>query len=117
MVNVINASDEFIGVENAIYAKRISDDFINLPCLNQEPREDKLIDYIDDYTLSSDNLKSDLVKGMMSDKVFNYYSDVFSLEYYKIPMIHILKGTVTCPMILKQKNSVPLKTVKSRLCV
>ena len=38
-----------VGVENAIYAKRISDDIINLKSLNQEIGEDLLLTYIDEY--------------------------------------------------------------------
>ena len=83
MVRTVNNSNSFIGVENALYAKRISDDIINLPSLNQQNHD--MTEYIDEYEKAYDNINSQMLKDLMSDKLFRYYNKSFSFEYYKNP--------------------------------
>ena len=83
MVTAFKVLNSFAGVENAVYAKRISDDFINLPSLNQQSHE--LEDYIDEYRNAYDNIDSQLLKDLMADKLFNYYNKSFSFDYIKNP--------------------------------
>ena len=85
MIELVNNLNSFAGVEDAIYAKRISDDFVNLPSLNQEKRENKLSEYIDEYKTAKNNLKSNALKDLMAQKIFNYYYTVFSREYVSRP--------------------------------
>ena len=80
-----NTIDTFLGVENAIYAKRISDDFINSPSLNQELYENKIITDINAYKDVRSTIESDLLKDLMAKKVFNYYYNTFSHEYVLEP--------------------------------
>ena len=83
MAKAVNVLSSFAGVENAIYAKRISDDFINLPSLNQQSHE--LADYIDEYKNARDIINSQLLKDLMAEKLFKYYNKRFSLDYIKNP--------------------------------
>ena len=85
MIELVNNLNSFAGVEDAIYAKRISDDFVNLPSLNQEKRENKVSEYIDEYKTAKNNLKSNALKDLMAQKIFNYYYTVFSREYVSRP--------------------------------
>ena len=49
MVDVINSVGNAVGVEDAIYAKRISDDPLNLKSLNQEMGDDSFSIYAQNY--------------------------------------------------------------------
>lgn len=49
ILTVFERSNSFIGVENAIYAKRLRDDPINSPSLNQEGVENRFLMYADAY--------------------------------------------------------------------
>ena len=83
MISLVNSLDSFIGVENSIYAKRISDDIINLPSLNQE--EHDMAEYFEEYDVAHANINSSLLRDAMANKLFNYYSEVFSEDYLKKP--------------------------------
>lgn len=81
MVDLMNKTDSCIGVENALYAKRISDDIINLPSLNQQRMDNNLIDYIEGYKHIRNDVKSGLLRDLMVEKLFDYYYTTFSHEY------------------------------------
>ena len=85
MANLVNKVSSCVGVENAVYAKRISDDFINFPSLNQEKYESKLIDDLREYKNIRGQIKSDMVRKLMADKVFDYYYYIFSHDYILDP--------------------------------
>lgn len=81
MARLINNLDNIVGVENAIYAQRVSDDFINLPSLTQEKYETSICDYIDAYKDIREVVKSELLKKLMVEKLFVYYYSIFSHDY------------------------------------
>ena len=83
MIELVRNLNSFLGVENAIYAKRISDDFINLPSLNQEGHD--MTEYFEQYDIAHEGIKSSLLKDAMASKLFNYYSGTFSRDYIKKP--------------------------------
>ncbi|WP_458453943.1 bifunctional glycosyltransferase/CDP-glycerol:glycerophosphate glycerophosphotransferase [Methanobrevibacter sp.] len=85
MIDLINNVNSLVGVENSVYAKRISDDFINLPSLNQERMEFNLFDYIDEYKNVRNNVKSEFLKDLMIAKIYDYYHDIFSHDYILEP--------------------------------
>ena len=49
ILTVFERSSSFIGVEDAIYLKRLRDDPINIPSLNQEEVENRFLMYADAY--------------------------------------------------------------------
>ena len=85
MANLVNKVSSCVGVENAVYAKRISDDFINFPSLNQEKYESKLIDDLREYKNIRGQIKSDMVRKLMANKIFDYYYYIFSHDYILDP--------------------------------
>ena len=92
MVDLINDIDSFFGVENAIYAKRISDDFINSPSLNQELEDNKGINDINAYMDIRDRIESELLKKLMINKIFDYYYTTFSHEFILEPNYKYLES-------------------------
>ena len=89
--DIVNKIESFIGVENAIYAKRIRDDPINLTSLNQEPKEDEFLLFTTEYEnvkkeLEKSNTKtSKLLKSEMENKLLKFYSDRFSTKFNSSP--------------------------------
>ena len=92
MVDLINDIDSFFGVENAIYAKRISDDFINSPSLNQELEDNKGINDINAYMDIRDRIESELLKKLMINKIFDYSYTTFSHEFILEPNYKYLES-------------------------
>ena len=86
MVELLDRINSFKGVENAVYAKRISDDFINLPSLNQEIRNDYIFKSIEEYKAAKTAIKSDLFKELMAQKMFGYYYYTFSKTNHLQPI-------------------------------
>ena len=86
MVELLGNIHSFIGVENAVYAKRISDDFINLPSLNQEIADDYIFKSIEEYKNAKNAIKSDLLKELMAQKMFKYYYYTFSKTNHMQPI-------------------------------
>jgi CDP-glycerol glycerophosphotransferase len=80
MVGLLNSLDSFVGVENAVYAKRISDDFINLPSLGQEMWDKGIMPYLEEYKTVKTDVKSQLVRDLMAEKLFGYYYETFSRD-------------------------------------
>jgi CDP-glycerol glycerophosphotransferase len=85
MIEAVNRIDSFVGVENAIYAKRIRDDPINLTSLNQEIQKDNFLIYEKNYKKALDSVNSDLLKEIMYSKLLKYYFEIFSVKYYSSP--------------------------------
>ena len=83
--DVLNNCNTFFGVEDAIYAKRISDDPINLKSLNQEEKEDEFLIYCSEYKQSKNKLTNDLIKQEMDNKLFNYYYVDFAKNFISNP--------------------------------
>ena len=86
MVELLDRINSFKGVENAVYAKRISDDFINLPSLNQEIADDYIFKSIEEYKNAKNAIKSDLLKELMAQKMFKYYYYTFSKTNHMQPI-------------------------------
>ena len=86
MVELLDRINSFKGVENAVYAKRISDDFINLPSLNQEIGDDYIFKSIEEYKDAKTAIKSDLFKELMAQKMFGYYYYTFSKTNHLQPI-------------------------------
>lgn len=86
MIRLLDNIDSFKGVEDAVYAKRISDDFINLPSLTQEIGDDYVFKSIDEYKTARKSIKSDLLKELMAKKMFGYYYYIFSKKNHMQPI-------------------------------
>ena len=117
MANLVDNLSTFAGVENAVYAKRISDDIINLPSLTQESHE--FDDYIGEYMIAHERLESDALKDAMAGKLFDYYSSVFSLNYLKNPNQKSLDSFCEISKDFKAKSynlirKIELKSLKSK---
>ena len=80
MLSVLDDIESFYGVENALYGKRISDDFINAPSLRQI-EENSFSNYYGEYKNVLEQLKSskyDMLKREMAQSYYKYYCDIFS---------------------------------------
>lgn len=84
MINALHKFESFVGVEEALYAKRISDDHIHLPSLNQQMKDSFNV-YADNYKFAIENIDNDLLKKQMNAKLFNYYYEIFALEFFTSP--------------------------------
>ena len=82
MVNVMNNVNSMVGVEDALYAKRLSDDFVNVPCLNQEMEDEGFLVYAQNYKKAYKSLNNSLLKEIMNQKLFTYYYEVYSIKFY-----------------------------------
>lgn len=100
ILDVFKYSNSFIGVENALYAKRISDDPINCPSLNQKI-EEKYPLFIKEYKDSISNINKEQIKlrsnttdltenalekynileSELKNKMLNYYLERFSRQF------------------------------------
>ena len=85
MIQLLDNADSFKGVEDAVYAKRISDDFINLPSLTQEIGDDYIFRAIEEYKTAKNAVRSDLLKELMARKMFRYYYHIFSKKNHMRP--------------------------------
>lgn len=85
MIDVIRNCSSFIGVENAVYIKRIRDDAINLTSLNQEPKEYSFLyhcqNYWDVLSKLDDNEKFDTLRTEINYKYRRYYFNTFANLY------------------------------------
>lgn len=86
MVELLGNINSFEGVENAVYAKRISDDFINNPSLNQEMGDEYIFKSIEEYKAAKKGIKSGLLKELMGRKMFGYYYYTFSKTNHLQPV-------------------------------
>lgn len=82
MVNVMNNVNSMVGVEDALYAKRLSDDFVNVPCLNQEMEDEGFLVYAQNYKKAYKSLNNSLLKEIMNQKLFTYFYEVYSIKFY-----------------------------------
>jgi CDP-glycerol glycerophosphotransferase len=82
MARVMNRVTSMVGVEDALYAKRISDDFINIPSLNQEMEDEGFLVYAESYKNTYGSINSDLLKETINLKVFRYFYEVYSFKFY-----------------------------------
>ena len=82
MVNVMNNVNSMVGVEDALYAKRLSDDFVNVPCLNQEMEDEGFLVYAQNYKKAYKSLNNSLLKEIMNQKLFTYFFEVYSIKFY-----------------------------------
>lgn len=82
MVEVMNNVNSMVGVEDALYAKRVSDDFLNLPCLNQEMEDGGFLVYAQNYKDAYNSINNSLLKQIMNQKLFRYFYDVYSIKFY-----------------------------------
>lgn len=89
MINIFDKCDSFIGVEEAIYAKRTRDDPVNLTSLNQELLDDNFLLYIEEYDtiLNIINSKSDekylIFKSEINRSLYKFYYSKFSHYFLK----------------------------------
>lgn len=91
MMEIFDGLDTFIGVEDALYAKRTSDDPIKLTSLNQEKKKDSFLIYCDEYNRVLNSIKSKpdekyrLLKRAMADKFRKSYFSDFANKFYASP--------------------------------
>ena len=85
MVDVLNRMESFAGVENAIYAKRIRDDPINLKSLNQQMGGDKFLIYAEKFKKAIENIDMEVLRDEFASKLFKYYYSNFADNFYANP--------------------------------
>lgn len=91
MMDIFGDIESFYGVENALYAKRISDDPIKLTSLNQEEKGDNFLLYCDEYknvlSRMSDlsNKMYSLLNEEMLDKFYREYYNDFAVNFARNP--------------------------------
>ncbi len=91
ILDIFENVNSFYGVEDAIYAKRQSDDPIKLPSLSQEEKGDEFLVYCEEYEKVLDKIsysstkKYELLKDEMLDKFYRYYYDSFAVNYARNP--------------------------------
>ena len=85
MVDVLNRMESFAGVENAIYAKRIRDDPINLKSLNQQMGGDKFLIYAEKFKKAIENIDMEFLRDEFASKLFKYYYSNFADNFYANP--------------------------------
>lgn len=85
MVDVLNRMESFAGVENAIYAKRIRDDPINLKSLNQQMGGDKFLIYAEKFKKAIENIDIEVLRDEFASKLFKYYYSNFADNFYANP--------------------------------
>lgn len=90
IMDIFDDIHSFYGVDDAIYAKRQSDDPIKLISLNQEEKGDTFLLYCEEYKKLSANLskgdkKYRLLKDEMLDKFYREYYDNFAVNFARNP--------------------------------
>ena len=89
MINVVENCNSFIGVENAIYIKRIRDDPINLTSLNQEPKTFAFMYHCQNYwnvvNRLNGNEKFEMLKLRINFKYRRFYFNKFAIKYLNNP--------------------------------
>ena len=85
MTDILENIDSFVGVEDALYGKRKSDDSINLASLNQEMANDSFVIYVQNYKKAIQNIKNDVLIDVMNSKLFKYYYENFAFDFYSNP--------------------------------
>ena len=85
MVDVVDSCNSFVGVENALYIKRIRDDPINLTSLTQEPKMYAFIYHCQNYwdTLArfGSEEKFEVLKSRINFKYRRFYFNKFAIKY------------------------------------
>ena len=85
MVDVVDSCNSFVGVENAIYIKRIRDDPINLTSLTQEPKKYAFLYHCQNYwdTLArfGSEEKFEVLKSRINFKYRRFYFNKFAIKY------------------------------------
>lgn len=85
MVDVVDNCNSFVGVENALYIKRIRDDPINLTSLTQEPKKYAFIYHCQNYwdTLArfGNEKKFEVLKSRINFKYRRFYFNKFAIKY------------------------------------
>lgn len=91
LTSILPNLNTFIGVENALYAKRNRDDPINLTSLNQEDHGDPFLSYatayrdvlnvVNDLYFKGHEEKYKLLKDEMAYTFFDYYYKVFGPNF------------------------------------
>ena len=85
IIAVLNGMESFVGVENAIYAKRIRDDPINLKSLNQQMGGDKFLIYAEKFKKAIENIDIEVLRDEFASKLFKYYYSNFADNFYANP--------------------------------
>lgn len=91
MSDIFSDLNSFHGVEDALYAKRLSDDPIKLQSLTQEERGDNFLLYCNEYLKVSGKIsnlnerKYNLLKEEMLDKFYREYYDNFAVNFARNP--------------------------------
>ena len=91
ILDIFDSIKSFCGVEDSIYAKRQSDDPINLTSLTQEEKGDAFLLYCDEYqkVLDKINNKTDkkyqMLKEEMLDKFYREYYQNFAVNFARNP--------------------------------
>ncbi len=87
MLDVLDNLESFEGIENAIYAKRTSDDSVNFPSLNQEIEENDFSLFLKQYFKVKDIVGSKskkqfkILNNALIRRMQNFYYHKFSEEY------------------------------------
>ena len=90
IMDILDNLDSFHGVEDALYAKRQSDDPIKLPSLNQEPKEDEILSYYRHYNailerMDQNDEKCGILKEEMQNKFYRFYCGEFATNFARNP--------------------------------
>lgn len=91
ILDIFDSIKSFCGVEDSIYAKRQSDDPVNLTSLTQEEKGDTFLLYCDEYqkVLDKINNKTDkkyqVLKEEMLDKFYREYYQNFAVNFARNP--------------------------------
>ena len=123
MVDVINSVDNAVGVEDAIYAKRIRDDPLNLKSLNQEMGDESFMIYAQNYKKAIETLENNQLKQAMDLKLVKYYYNTFANKFYADPdkrwrneyfdiLADLIKSTDLKKLSWNQKREI--KAIKSK---
>ena len=91
ITDIFKDINSFYGVEDALYAKRESDDPINLTSLNQEEKGDEFLLYCDEYEKVSNRIsplkekKYKSLKEEMLGKFYKHYYNNFAVDFARNP--------------------------------
>ena len=91
ITDIFDNINSFYAIEDALYAKRQSDDPINLPSLNQEEKGDVFLLYCEQYNKVSQKISDFKVKKYqtlqqnMLDKFYKEYYDNFAVNFARNP--------------------------------
>lgn len=87
MIDALENIGSFYGVEDAVYAKRIRDDPVNIPSLNQEIEDDSLLIHLKQFSeikgilKNKKDVKFQILNSEVSRTLYDFYYHDFALKY------------------------------------